>query len=227
MVGVGRPELGGDERLREGREAAPGAVPGELVAQGADARPEPIGEGMPDDRVHAVGADDEVVAAQVCRTLNRRAKARRDSLGHQSTLEELQHLQATDPREPDPIDPHPLTPVDDREVAPGLHGGHDEGVRLGIVLVQEVERALGEDEAEADGRAGRVLLDECDLRVAALAAEQIGEVEAGGPGADDHDLHAEPVGYTAARRSQGISGPIAHTPGPVPWPTLARPGVPR
>ena len=102
-------------------------------------------------------------------------------------------LQTADPREPNPVDLHPLAPVDDREVTPGLHRRHDEVVRIRIILVQEVERALGEHEAEAGGRSGRVLLDEGDVRVVALAAEVIGEVEAGGPGADDQDLQASSV----------------------------------
>jgi hypothetical protein len=63
-------------------------------------------------------------------------------------------------------------------------------MRIRIIAAQEVERTLGENEPEPDGRSGRILLDEGDVRAAALAAELVGEVEAGGPGTDDQDLQA-------------------------------------
>ena len=56
-----------------------------------------------------------------------------------------------------------LAAVHDGDVAPRLHARGDEVDRFGIVLAQELERAVREHDAEAPGRIGGVLLEEAHL----------------------------------------------------------------
>ena len=50
--------------------------------------------------------------------------------------------------------------ADERDVAPRLHMRRDEVDGLGVVIAQEFERPVREDDAEAPGGVGGVLLEE-------------------------------------------------------------------
>src|SRR5262249_22760775 len=47
----------------------------------------------------------------------------------------------------------------------------------------------GEDDAEAERGVGRVLLDDADPPLGMTALREVGEIEAGGTGAGDQDIH--------------------------------------
>jgi hypothetical protein len=68
----------------------------------------------------------------------------------------------------------------------------DRRVGLGIVFVEERERTVGEHDAEAERRIGRVLLEHAHVHLGMAALEQIGKVETGGTRAEDGDPHASP-----------------------------------
>jgi len=78
----------------------------------------------------------------------------------------------------------------DRQVGPPLHGRREQIVGLRIVVAQELERAVGEDDPEAERRVRRVLLDDPDGVVRPLAVQQVGQVQAGWAGAHDQRAHA-------------------------------------
>src|SRR2546426_12784499 len=77
----------------------------------------------------------------------------------------------------------------DGDVPPDLEMRRDGVVGSGVVVFQELQRAIGEHHAEAEGRIRAVLLDEADLRLGTAPLQQIGEIEPGRPGAEDGDLH--------------------------------------
>ena len=54
---------------------------------------------------------------------------------------------------------------------------------------EELERAMREHHAEAEGRVRRVLLDDANVRVGTPALGEKGEQEAGGAGTDNPDTH--------------------------------------
>ena len=56
-------------------------------------------------------------------------------------------------------------------------------------LLVEVERAVGEHNAEAPGRALGILFEQVDMRVRMTPFPEIGEIEAAGASADDGDTH--------------------------------------
>ena len=53
----------------------------------------------------------------------------------------------------------------DDAVAPGLQRGCEGGVGFRVLLAQELERAAGEREAEAEGCAARILLEDFDRSI--------------------------------------------------------------
>ena len=70
-----------------------------------------------------------------------------------------------------------LPAMHDGDVAPGLHAGRDQVDGVRIVLAQEFQRTVGEHDAEAPGRAGRVLLEKMHLVARMPAFPEGGEVE--------------------------------------------------
>ena len=80
----------------------------------------------------------------------------------------------------------------DDAVAPGLERGCETRVGLGVLLAQEFERAAGEGETEAEGRALRVLLEDFDRDIRPRALQPIGEIETRGTGTKDGDAHVIP-----------------------------------
>jgi hypothetical protein len=101
---------------------------------------------------------------------------------------------------PTPSMAMPLAAVDERDVLPGFHPGLDQVGGLGIVRAQEVEGAVGEHDAEAEGRAGRVLLEDLDLALRLPPLPQIGEVEPGRAAAEDGDPPQDHLRTRTARR---------------------------
>ena len=83
--------------------------------------------------------------------------------------------------------------------------GRERGVGLGVLLAQEFERAAGERETEAEGRAARVLLEDFDRDIGPGAFQAIGEIETRGSCAQNGDAH-RPADHSdrAAMISAGI-----------------------
>ena len=98
-------------------------------------------------------------------------------------------MQAADGRKADAVDDHRLAAMHDGEVVPRLHLRRDELIRRRVVGAQELERLVGEHDAEAKCRVRRILLDHPDLPMRMRTLGEIGEVQAGRAGADDEDVH--------------------------------------
>src|SRR5438045_670872 len=73
--------------------------------------------------------------------------------------QEPQEMQPPDRRETDAVDDHRRAAMHDREVGPRLHLRRNELVGRRIVGAQELQRLVGKDDAEAESRIGRVLLE--------------------------------------------------------------------
>ena len=81
----------------------------------------------------------------------------------------------------------------------------DGRVGLRIVLAQEFQRAVGKHHAEAEGGVGGVLLEHGDVGVGLPPLDQIGEIEAGGPRAENGNAH----GSVSQRVRPDESGNVA------------------
>ena len=79
--------------------------------------------------------------------------------------------------------------VHDGDVAPRLHARGNEIDVVGVVLAQELERAVREHDAEAPGRAGRVLLIETNFVGGVPALPQGREIEATRPATQNAYTH--------------------------------------
>ncbi len=79
--------------------------------------------------------------------------------------------------------------MDHGEIGPAFHLRRDQAVGFRVVGAQEFERTLREDDAEAEGRVARVLLEDADAPVRARAREQVGEIQPRRARACDEDVH--------------------------------------
>ena len=75
-----------------------------------------------------------------------------------------------------------------------MRGDRRRGLR--IVAAQELERPVGEDDAEAERCVVRVLLEHGDIGVRLPALDQVGEIKPCGAGTDDGNAHAAPPRFT-------------------------------
>jgi hypothetical protein len=190
MVGVEVPEVVAPKRLGQRFERLGGAEPGEAVAQVRRRRPEFRRMGAPHQRVHAVRAYDQIGVGDLAEVGHRAPVARRDAHRSGPRLENLQELQPADGREADAVDADAFAAMNEGDIGPGLNMRHDRREGFRIVLVKELERASGEHDAEAEGGVGTVLLEHPHVGAEIAALDEIGEIEPGGPGAQDRDTHA-------------------------------------
>ena len=148
-------------------------------------------ERAPHQRVDAVGGDDQVLLPQLIQRRQLRAEPQIDAGLAGALLQEPQQLQPADRREADPVDHHPLAQMHDGDVAPPLHVRRDRRDGLGVVVAQELERLVGEHDAEAPGGVGGVLLDEAHLVAGMAPLPQRREVEPGRSAAHDCNAHGD------------------------------------
>src|SRR6185436_409084 len=107
----------------------------------------------PDEAVRAVRADDEIRVGQ---PVDLDAELERDTELAAALLEDLEQPLARDRRERVAARPE-LAPLEaDVDPVPARERVRDLEVRLWIRVAQRPERLLGEDDAEAEGRIGRV-----------------------------------------------------------------------
>ena len=78
----------------------------------------------------------------------------------------------------------------DGDVVPRLHARGDEIDRFGIVLAQELQRAVREDDAEAPGRIGRILLEEANVVARMRGTSTAPKIEAARPAPQHAYAHA-------------------------------------
>ena len=146
-------------------------------------------------RVQAIGCDDQVVTPELIHRLDCRVVARLDADGADAGLQDGQEIEPADRREADAVDLDAFAAQMKRDVLPALHPRRDRIHGVGIVGAQEFERLLGEHHAEAPGGAGRILLEQIDLRLGVTLLPEIGEVETSGASADHGDTQALPPNW--------------------------------
>ena len=203
VVGVEGARLVLDEGLRQGLEALGGAEPAELVGEIPDRSAERLAVSAPHVRIDSVGGDDEIVAHEFFFFCEGSAVFRGNPDTGQLPLQQLQEFQPADRREADAVYAHRGAAVHDHQVGPRFHLRGDALVGLGVILAQEFERAVREHHAEAEGRIGRVLLDDADLPVGMLALGEVGEIQPRRAGACDENSHL--LYFRRGRRSSSLS----------------------
>ncbi|MGY4354162.1 hypothetical protein ACVW0J_000655 [Bradyrhizobium sp. i1.7.7] len=175
------------EGLRQRVEAFRGPVPDELVGGVGQRRAEIALIGAPHQRIQPVGRDDQVVAVELVDGVDLRVEARRDAGVERALLEELQELQPADRGEADAVDGDAVAVKVQRDVLPALHMRRDRIDRFGVVGAQEFQGLIGEHDAKAPGRVGRVLFEQVDLILGMTLLPEIGEIEPTGPPANHGD----------------------------------------
>ena len=103
--------------------------------------------------------------------------------------EDRQHRHTTKAGEPGAVDHDGLAAVDDVLVRPCFANGRDAAGDVGVALRQEAQRAPRQNDTEAKGDVRRVLLEYPHDMIGIGALDQRGEKQAGGPGAQNIDLH--------------------------------------
>src|SRR6185312_3536654 len=138
-------------------------------------------------RVESVGADDQVVTAELIDRSNDGLIARIDANCTGAALQQREQFQPADRGEADAVDLDAFTAQIERDVLPALHARRDGIDGLGVIGAQELQRLVGEHHAKAPGRTGRVLLEQVDLCVRVALLPEIGEVKTAGASADHGD----------------------------------------
>ena len=177
------------EGMRQRAEMLARAEPGEAVGEMRDARTELRFEVAPDPRVHAVGADDQAGAGKRARIVDRVLVARRDTDRRGALAQHVEQAQPADAGVAHAVDADAAAAMDDDAVVPRFQMRRQRGERLGVVLGEELQRALGKHHAETERRAGRVLLEDLELDFGPGALDPIGEVQAGRTRANDRYPH--------------------------------------
>ena len=185
-AGVGLLE---DERERVEHEVR--AEPGELAALRLDARPERIGVRAPHEAVDAVGADDEVgVRGDLRDVRHLRPEAEAHAELARPLLQDLEQQLARDRGERVTARAQQPAAVADVDRRPARERVGDPQVGLGVGVAQRAERLLREHDAPAERRVGRVALEHLDVVPGAGLRQHDRELQPGGSGPDDPDLHA-------------------------------------
>lgn len=186
-MGVEGAAIGLHEGLRQRVEPLRGAVPDELVGGVGQRGAEITFEAAADQRVQPVRGNDQIISVELVDGLNLRIEARRDADVDRVLLQEPQQLEPPDRGEADPVDGDAVAAEVQRDVLPALHVRRDRVDRLGVVGAQEFQRLVGEHDAKAPCRVGRVLFEQVDLILGMTLLPEIGEVEPTGPPANHGD----------------------------------------
>src|SRR5262249_11988231 len=104
-------------------------------------------------------------------------------------VEERQKFEPADRGEPVARDGDHGVIVDDGDVGPVLEVRRQVLVERFIVGTQEFERPVGEDDAKAPRRVPRIAFEDDDVMRRVAPLHQRREIQAGGAGAEDPDLH--------------------------------------
>ena len=200
-VRVEEPVLGLAKGERERVEDVVGAEPDVLRALGPHLRPE-VAEAA-DEAVRAVGRDDEI---RLRKLLDLDAELERHAELAAARLEDLEQPLARDRRERMAARRQLATLVADVDPVPAGERVRDLQVRLGVGVAQCAERLLAEDDAEAEGRIGRVPLEDADVDAAVELAQQDREVEPAGPPPTISTFTRAPPAAAPARRYPRPSG---------------------
>src|SRR5437763_2964998 len=179
MMGIAVPEFGRAEGLSQCFEALRRAEPRKPVPQLAYKRSEFARQGLPQERVRAVRPHDEIGTVKLLDALDPAAVFGLDPDRAGTRLKNPQQLQPTHRRKADAVDRNPRSAMHDGDVLPDLEMRHDGVVSPGVVLLEELQRAVGEHHAETEGRVRAVLLDDADLRIGSAPLQQVGEIEPG------------------------------------------------
>ncbi len=167
------------------------AEPDELRAPRLDLRPKRLLVRPARQAIHAIRADQQVIVAEVREVVDLALELQRDAQLAAAVLQD-----AEQPLARDPGDDMPAAAYLGLAVAHGDGVPDDEALRnrlvAGVVgLLEGGEGAVGEDDAPAIGRVGRVALDHANLGARVVLLEQQRGVESGGSRAQDRDLHDE------------------------------------
>ncbi len=152
--------------------------------------------------VGAVGGDDEIGPAEVLEG-DLVAEAQLGPERRRAVLQQRQQLAAAEGREAVATRAGRVAPVVDVDVGPAHETRHDLGVALGVGVLEDGERLVGEHDPEAERVGGCVALEDGHLPVGPQPAHENGEVEPGRPAPGDgnpHRLSGRSGGYGRTER---------------------------
>ena len=181
---VEEPVLGLAERERERVEDVVGAEPDVLAALGPHLGAEVVQP--PDEAVRAVRGHDQIGLGKL---LDLDAELERDAELAAALLQDLEQPLARDRGEGVAARRELAAPVANVDPVPARERVRDLEVRLRIGVAEGAEGLLAEDHAEAEGRVGRISLEDAHVHAAVELPQQDRKVQPGRPCADDLDLH--------------------------------------
>ena len=190
-MGAPEPDRRGLEVEGERGEGPGGAEPDEAVPAPVELGLELVGQPLADRARDAVGGDDQVGGgkAAVGEVPDLALPLQLHAERLRPPGEQLQQGLPLDAGEAMPGRPHDGAAVVDLDVLPARGRRGHRLVGLGIGLADVLQGLVGEHHAEAEGVLEPVPLVDGDLVARVVALEQDGEIEAGGPRADDRDFH--------------------------------------
>jgi hypothetical protein len=148
--------------------------------------------------VHAVGHDNQVSVEIGLEVGHLLLEAEPHAEGLAAAVQDVEQPLAAEPREAVAGGGQHLPLVVDVDVVPVGEGFGDLGVGLAVGFGKVLQRGVGEHHAEAEGVVGTVPLDDEDVVGGVGLLHEDGEVEAGRPSADTHELHDAIVPEAAA-----------------------------
>ncbi len=140
-------------------------------------------------RVDAVGADDEIGLAKLGKIGDDALIARLDTDRADARLKDFQEFQPAERGKADAVDADALAAMRHGDVGPRFEMQRERRQGRGIVRVEKLERAVGEHDAEPEGGVGAVLLEDRNAGIGTAALDEITEIESRRPGAEDRDAH--------------------------------------
>ena len=171
-------------------ELLPGAEPDELALAHVDVGLEDLGEGRARARVQPVGADHQVVAChEGPRIVDLGLEDKLDAEVAGAPLQQQEQPLAADAAEAVPGRDGAHALVDDGDVVPVGEVFADPGGADRVVGREVVERLGRQHDAPAERVVRLVALEHRDLVRGVAALHRDGEVEAGGAGAENSNLH--------------------------------------
>ncbi len=148
--------------------------------------------------IHAIGADHQVESGELFECSDRAPVLDAHAGALAQALEGGQQFEAGNRGKSVAVHQHCLVAVHDLLLGPAHHVCLEQLEDLRLAAAQELERAVGEDHAEAKGGATQVLLENDDLVSRPPALEQKTQEKAGRAGADDYSSHRRIATSTVA-----------------------------
>jgi len=144
---------------------------------------------MPQETIHPVGGDDEIVPCQLTGLMHLALVALRYSQLGAADLQQRQELFASQTSEDVASAAYKLALVVDVDSVPEHEVCGDSVIAFVVRFLKRCQRAIGEDDAPSIGSVGRVSLDDGDIMAGVGLFEEETAVQARRPTAQNPNFH--------------------------------------